>query len=99
MKIKIKGETYKVTWVHNRFQASVNQFAVNGGATECIFKSLDTEDKEYYGMAYCREDEPYVKAIGRKHSFARALDNLDITKEERKELWDQYLNEVTIYTA
>lgn len=98
MKVKVKGETYKVTWVHNRVVNEYDELQMNGGVTECIFKSLETENKQYYGMAYCREDEPYVKAIGRKHSFARALDNFDITKEKRTEIWEQYLEEVNIYS-
>lgn len=36
--------------------------------------------------------DQFVKEVGRKRAIKKAIDSLGIDKEQRKEIWDAYLN-------
>lgn len=87
MKVQIGDKVYIFKW---DYYTDKNHFMY--GSTFCKVKL-----GEYYydcGRAeLSKEDPQFIKKIGRKISFARALKFLNLSKEERRQAWEAYKRE------
>lgn len=81
------GRTIHVTIQHNN-NVSFNGLygTVIAGKTEVW---VDTGTGSYSGIAYCTLQDQYNKKIGVKHALSRALVKTDLTKNERRNIWDR----------
>lgn len=66
-----------------------------GGATLCVLLE-EGEDggaikAPRVGEAHCHVADPFVKRTGRRIALTRALAAAELTREERREVWTQYL--------
>jgi hypothetical protein len=53
---------------------------------------IDSKGKEVTGKSICSKKDLFQKETGRKIALKRALEQLSLTKEERKRVWDDYRN-------
>ena len=72
------NKVFTVTWVHD----------VEHRQTMCFIESPNGQI--YTGFARVHPEDKYVKAIGRKVSLAKALQNITSNKNIRKFFWDEY---------
>ena len=49
-----------------------------------------TNNAKFYGTALCHKKDQFCKAVGRKLSLARALRIAGLSKEQRKQVWEDY---------
>jgi hypothetical protein len=70
----------------------------HGGTTLCFIKDEDSGALLATGSAVCTLLDVYNKAVGRKISFTRALSLLDVSKEQRTIIWEEYFDTVTIFS-
>lgn len=62
------------------------------GVTNCliVWSGIESEINAI-GNAFCSYKDNYSKSKGRKTSLKRALENLGVNKEIRKQVWCEYL--------
>jgi len=77
----MKTGTYKIRWTYR----------YGLGNTCCSIRNY-----KYaiigMGVATCSYKDHFCKDTGRRISLARALENANIPKEERKIIWEEYRN-------
>jgi len=103
MKVEHDGKTYVVRWSHYSTPESAEKYNkklptfVSGvkatGMTECEVKVYcdsqpDTCVESYTSVAYCSENDKYVRYHARKLTLTRAIRGL--TREERTAIWDEF---------
>lgn len=91
MELKIKNDTYFVSW---SYQVHAHGDGFPRQLTYCTLKLNNVIVGESYTI--CNPKDTFVKDIGRKTSLARFLENVyfegeKLTKSEREEVWRQYL--------
>lgn len=86
MEIEIGGKQYFVAWQYKVEETRLGEREV----TYCLFKK-DGEVK-YSAFTIKNPKDASVKNTARKISLSYVLDALDLTKQERKAVWEQYLN-------
>lgn len=80
MKIEVDGKTYLVEWRH-----------WHGSGTDCEIYDLEKNRVAQGNTQLAPEDmEKYNKETGRKLSLARALANLQASREDRTKAWKAY---------
>jgi len=84
VKVLVRGKEYKLWFEHSFFDE--DDPVQLKGITDC-FISLG-EECVSAGAALCSLGDNFVKATGRKIALARALK--PFSREDRKEVWDQY---------
>lgn len=96
MKTNIGKKTMIIKWRHNnpnQVTNNLNQVSCNNGFTECFIK--DTDGKVYANTtAICSGEDNFNKNVGRKISLARALNEINISKTERQQVWHDYDREI-----
>jgi hypothetical protein len=80
----MKTKNYEIRWHYTGMEH--NLFLCG---TYCI---INNENTFFYGKAICSDNDHFSRDKGRKLSLARALKNSNISKEERKEIWEAYRN-------
>lgn len=76
------------------FQNDLNlkiRWKYDARTTRCIIQKRG-DDISFIGVAECSINDMFVKETGRKLSLARALKETDLSKEERRTIWETYLN-------
>ncbi|WP_448506364.1 hypothetical protein [Immundisolibacter sp.] len=95
------GTMYEVRWYHtnNHIQGENRK----GSLTECIIFMQQAGNKGLLevvgkGIARCSKKDNFCKAIGRKISLGRALEE-GFEREGRKIFWETYLNKnkISVY--
>lgn len=90
MKVFLKnGELFRVTWKHER------RDPVRGGVTDCVISDV-TDAVIGKGSAYCHWTDAFCKATGRELSFKRALANAPFSKDDRREMWEAFFNQISV---
>lgn len=77
------------------YPSDSSQVIISNGTTTChIYDNLEAykEHKAVVaeGEAYCSPDDNFSRKLGRKISFSRALEALQLTREERFKWWQEY---------
>ena len=95
--MSIKSENYRITWRHhnnlpigknNKMSKTLN--SKRESHTECLIIDNETNQLFVSSVAYLHpKDKNYNKAIGRKVSFNKAVEQVE-NKELRQELWDAF---------
>jgi len=58
-------------------------------ATTC---TLVVKNKVHTGIARCSKEDSFCRDTGRKVSLSKALQSSDLTKRQRKNVWEDYRN-------
>ena len=102
MKLKINNQIVKVVWKHKQISNELKMdrnfhidFPKNNGETLC-FISAEDDKTLAVGRAECSFNDTFKKTVGRKLSFKRALESLNVPKEDRYLIWIEYFKNVTI---
>lgn len=104
MKVTINDKEYSIYWKHLRLveeneENGTTKLIPTGGTTLCRITQLKEneadEDIYFEGFAFCSEKDVYCKSIGRKHSLTRALFAMQLPKDIRRNIWNNYLNQPT----
>lgn len=89
MKTKLGTNDVLLTWRHHV------PTMIRGRETEstvCFLLDPETKNVVSKGDAILAPQDNYSKSTGRKYSLKRALQNLELTKEARKAVWESYLS-------
>lgn len=101
MEIKLFGDLDAwVTWKHNRFEepktieGKYNPLEVQGETLCKIAVKNENGDSQsvHFGRSSCSVNDQYCKETGRRISLGRALDKLNVSKSEKKQIFKQYEN-------
>lgn len=65
----------------------------NNRNTTCF---VNVGNKVSTGIAQCSIKDNFSRKIGRKIALKRALDDSGMSKDERKEVWTDYLNTLKV---
>jgi len=99
MKIYLNGNLCFVDWFHQRNIETepVHRKCAKGGTTVCRLLHATADGKHDYAgeeiaaFSECSVKDNFSKIVGRKISYGRLLRKLDLPKEERVRLWNDYL--------
>ena len=65
------------------------KFAHQRPETHCI---IETPDEVFKGVSKCSTKDMFCKDTGRKIALKKALNESDIPKEHRAQIWEEYRN-------
>jgi hypothetical protein len=77
----MKAANCRIKWEYSK---------AKGRITHCLIQKSDFS--VYVSFAETSPMDHFSRDIGRKLSLARALKNANLSKEERKEIWEAYRN-------
>ena len=84
MQIEIAGQKGKLWWEYGPIMSY---------AKWCAYKDPDDPtDIDAAGVAFRSRSDNHCKEVARKVSLTRLLSSLNLTKQQRKEVWNQYRN-------
>lgn len=63
------------------------------GMTIC---TININDKIVQDKSYCCHNDQFNKKVGRKIALTRTLNRANISKEERRDIWNDYLKQVKV---
>ena len=56
--------------------------------TDCMIDNL------FSGRSYCTPQDQFCRATGRKIALARALRNINVNKDMRRQIWKEYFKAI-----
>jgi hypothetical protein len=91
MQIEIAGQRGWLRWEYLQYTRDVP--ITTRAVLELAGADSRMQDGTYrIADAYCSLKDKHCKEIGRKISLTRLLANMNLTKQQRREVWNQYRN-------
>lgn len=67
-------------------------YAIASMQTRCVIYDID-RNQMHWGIARCSKKDEFNKSTGRKIAYARALHDMNLSKDMRSRMWDNYFFE------
>lgn len=83
----------------NNYQVSFyyDDIPTPAGWTVSTGCSITKDGKSMAGTVYCSPNDQFVKRTGRIIALKRAMNNMNLSKEERTVLWREYHQKVNTF--